>query len=159
MVSFGREHGQPMRLLEAVLAINADQPARMLSLLRRNTESLEGLKVTVLGLSFRPDTNDMRESPAIPIIGMLADAGCQITAYDPEAIEEARQVITTSGVSYADSLEKSVVNADAVLLVTRWDEFQRLSEVLRQHGRDPVVIDGRRSLDKSAFGRYDGIGL
>ena len=116
LVSMGDNAGMPMRMLEAVLAINSERAVRMVDLLKQHMPDLNDRKVAVLGLSFRPDTNDMRESPAIPIIQNLDSAGAKIVAYDPKAISEARQVITTSGIGYADNLEDCINGVDAILL-------------------------------------------
>ena len=153
----GAAHGMPMPLLDAVIDTNLRQPERMLAKLRAHCRDLAGLPVTVLGLAFKEDTDDMRESPAIPIIKMLVEAGARVTAYDPIASNAARPLLPAA-VSYAASLEQAVASAAAILLVTRWEEFQRLPALLRHHTRAPWVIDGRRVLAHEALERYDGIG-
>ena len=114
--------------------------------------------MTVLGLAFRPDTDDMRESPAIPIVRRLLKEGAIVAAYDPAAAAEARQLFGDS-VSVASTLEQALEGADAVVLVTRWKEFGRVPELLARNGRPPVLVDGRRMLDKDKVARYEGIGL
>ena len=99
----------------------------------------------------------MRESPAIPIVNSLVERGVRVTAYDPIAVAAARSLLS-SRVEYAASLEQAVEGKDAVMLITRWDEFQRLPELLQHRSPVPVVIDGRRVLPRDAFERYDGIG-
>ena len=153
----GAAHGMPMPLLDAVIDTNLRQPERMLAKLRAHCRDLAGLPVTVLGLAFKEDTDDMRESPAIPIVKMLVDAGARVTAYDPIASNAARPLLPAA-VSYATSLEQAVASAAAILLVTRWEEFQRLPELLKHRMPAPWVIDGRRVLAHDAFERYDGIG-
>ena len=142
---------------DAVIDTNLRQPERMLAKLRAHCRDLAGLPVTVLGLAFKEDTDDMRESPAIPIVKMLVDAGARVTAYDPIASNAARPLLPAA-VSYATSLEQAVASAAAILLVTRWEEFQRLPELLKHRMPAPWVIDGRRVLAHDAFERYDGIG-
>ncbi len=154
----GREAGAAMRLLPAVLDINRSQPRRMLELLGRHFPQLDGVRVTVLGLAFKPDTDDVRESPALPIVRLLLDAGAVVTAYDPIAAGAAARELPADRVRFAASLEQAVAGAQAVLLVTRWDEFQALHEMIGAMPAPPVVVDGRRVLDKTRFTRYEGIG-
>jgi UDPglucose 6-dehydrogenase len=158
LAAHGRTAGVSMDLLEAVLAVNARQPSQIFQLLGRHFSSLEDKKIAVLGLSFRPDTNDMRESPAIPIVRRLQAEGARVTAYDPAAADEARRLFGPE-LHVASSAAEAMAGADAVLLVTRWSEFQNVPEILRNAGANPVLIDGRRMLDKSSVERYEGIGL
>ena len=159
IIARGRRAGVPMPLLDAVIGINERQPRQILTLLHRHYPSLQGVRVAVLGLAFRPDTNDMRESPAIPIIHDLLAQGAELTAYDPAANAEARRLFGNGRLRVCDDLPEAVRDVDAVVLVTRWDEFRRLPELLRRGERQPVVIDGRRMLDKASVPRYEGIGL
>lgn len=158
LVAYGRDRGLPMDLLHSTLAVNKRQPAEVFRLLAKHFPSLTGRHVSVLGLSFRPDTNDMRESPAIPIIRRLLDERAVVSAYDPAAIEEARRVLGDS-VRFCDSLDAALEGAEAVVLVTRWKEFERVPELLAHRVPVPVVVDGRRMLDKATVERYEGIGL
>jgi UDPglucose 6-dehydrogenase/GDP-mannose 6-dehydrogenase len=153
----GGAHGAPMPLLDAVIATNLSQPQRMLALLRRHFAELRGLRVAVLGLAFKEDTDDMRESPAIPIVRQLIEQGAHVTAYDPIAADAARKVLP-DGVRYAQSLEQALQQVDAALLITRWDEFQRVPELLKGRADAPVVIDGRRVIEPASVARYEGIG-
>ena len=153
----GVAHGAPMPLLDAVIATNLEQPARMVAKLGAHFPSLAGVRVAALGLAFKEDTDDMRESPAIPIVKMLVERGVLVTAYDPIATAAARPLLPAA-VEYASSLEQALNAVDAVMLITRWDEFQRLPELLKGRAPPPVVIDGRRVLPRDAFDRYDGIG-
>jgi UDPglucose 6-dehydrogenase/GDP-mannose 6-dehydrogenase len=153
----GLAHGQPMPLLDAVIATNLAQPARMLALLQRHFSDLKGLHVAVLGLAFKEDTDDMRESPAIPIVRQLLERGAQVTAYDPIATEAARRVLPV-GVRYASSLEQALQDVDAAMLITRWDEFQRVPALLKDRADAPLLIDGRRVLAPNAVARYEGVG-
>jgi UDPglucose 6-dehydrogenase len=153
----GVAHGQAMPLLDAVIATNLAQPARMLALLQRHFSNLSGLRVAVLGLAFKEDTDDMRESPAIPIVRQLVEQGALVTAYDPIAADAARKVLP-DGVRYAASLEQALQGADAAMLVTRWDEFQRVPALLKGRADAPVLIDGRRVLAPATVPRYEGVG-
>jgi UDPglucose 6-dehydrogenase/GDP-mannose 6-dehydrogenase len=156
IVAQGRGHGLGMPLLNGVLEINREQPARVLDLVRRHYPSLQGVPVAVLGIAFKPDTDDVRESPAFPVLRQLLAAGARVTAYDPVARLPAGGEFTH--VSVASSLEEAVRSAEVVILITRWKEFAELGPMLQRLGRSPVVVDGRRMLDPAAFARFEGIG-
>jgi UDPglucose 6-dehydrogenase len=153
----GAGHGAPMPLLDAVIATNQAQPARMLSLLRRHFTSLSGLRIALLGLAFKEDTDDMRESPAIPLARLLIEQGARVIGYDPIARDTARDALP-SGVELAPTLEAALADVDAAMLLTRWDGFRRVPELLRPNGKVPVLVDGRRLLDPASTLRYEGIG-
>ncbi|HEU4928513.1 MAG TPA: nucleotide sugar dehydrogenase, partial [Candidatus Krumholzibacteria bacterium] len=159
LVAHGGAKGIDMRLLKSVLDINRERPERVMESLRGHLDSLAGVAVTVLGLAFKPDTDDVRESPAFPIIDRLLKEGARVTAYDPVATEPARRALDGKPVRYADSLEQALNGADVVVLVTRWREFAAVPELLRSSGSRALLYDGRRMLDKVSYERYDGIGL
>jgi UDPglucose 6-dehydrogenase/GDP-mannose 6-dehydrogenase len=159
LVAHARSAGVSMPLMEAVVRTNDEQPAQMLQLLRKRFDSLEGVRVAVLGLAFKPGTDDMRESPAIPIIRGLRSEGALVSAYDPEALETARSYFDDDGVRLCAGLEEALDGADSVFLVTRWPEFDRVPGLLADRASAPVVVDGRRMLAKDSVPRYEGIGL
>jgi UDPglucose 6-dehydrogenase/GDP-mannose 6-dehydrogenase len=159
LIAHGKRHGQAMQLLDAVVEINRRQPGRILAMLDRHCSPLRGKTIAVLGLAFKPGTDDMRESPAIPVVRGIIEGGATVRAYDPVARAEAQKIFGADGIQYFDGLETTIDQADAVVIMTRWKEFEVLPQLLRQNGRQPVVIDGRRMLDKHLFSRYDGIGL
>jgi UDPglucose 6-dehydrogenase/GDP-mannose 6-dehydrogenase len=154
----GAAHGAPMPLLDAVIQTNQAQPARMIALLEKHFPSLRGVRVALLGLAFKEDTDDMRESPAIPIARMLVERGAHVVAYDPIAAGAARAVLP-AGIRYAETLDQAVSDIDAALLVTRWAEFNRLSGLLAKQARPALLIDGRRVIEPRSVPNYDGIGL
>jgi UDPglucose 6-dehydrogenase len=153
----GASRGAPMPLLDAVIATNREQPERMIGLLERHFRSLADVRVSVLGLAFKEDTDDMRESPAIPIVRLLLERGARVVGHDPVAEASARAVLPPQ-VSFAPTLEAAVDGADAVLLVTRWAAFARLPALLNAQARPPLLVDGRRMIDRAAYARYEGIG-
>ena len=157
LAAHGEAAGVPMRMMRAVLDINATQHQRMIELARKHLPSLGGRHITVLGIAFRPDTNDTRESPAIPIVTSLLAEGAHVTVYDPAAAAEATKLFGTT-VKVAATLDSAIAEAEAILIVTRWSEFKELPERLAALGRNPVVIDGRRMLSPSAVQHYEGIG-
>jgi UDPglucose 6-dehydrogenase/GDP-mannose 6-dehydrogenase len=159
LISHGQRAGQSMSLLEAVICVNDHQPHQLSALLRRHFPSLKSIRVAILGLAFRPGTDDMRESPALPIINELLAAGVEIKAYDPAANQHAAKMIRHHHFVLADDLVEVLTNVDAVVLVTRWEEFSRVPRLLAGLRPQPVFIDGRRMLDKRSVALYDGIGL
>ena len=160
LIVHGENAGNPMPLLNAVIAINRGQYRKVLDLLKKHFPSLRSKRISVLGLSFRPDTSDMRESPAIPIINELLAEGAAVKAYDPVANAEGMRVFgADTKIQFCGSLEEAVRDVDAAILVTRWEEFRRIPELLRGMARPPVFVDGRRMLEKTLFPNYEGIGL
>jgi UDPglucose 6-dehydrogenase/GDP-mannose 6-dehydrogenase len=159
LIAHGEAAGEDMNILKSVVGINKTQPLLLIDLLRKHLDSLKGRKVTVLGLAFKPGTDDMRESPSIPIVKALAEAGAVITAYDPIAAEEAQKLFEDIPMAYADTVVEAVKGADAVVLVTRWEEFEDLPVIINGMDVAPLLIDGRRMIDKDAVPRYEGIGL
>lgn len=152
----GGDLGLAMPLLRSVLDINRTQPGELMRLVQKHFPDLRGRKVAVLGLAFKPDTDDVRESPAFPVLRMLREAGAKLTAYDPVARPAGHDAM--QGVTLADSLAEAVADAEIVVLVTRWAEFNQLARVLKAAGRSPLVVDGRRVLEPAAFTAYEGIG-
>ena len=158
LAAHGEELGREMKVLRAVLDVNAARPQEVLGLLRRHHPSLRGVRVTVLGLAFKPDTDDVRESPAIPVVEFLLEEGAEVTVHDPVASAAASR-LWPQRVRASDDLGSAVGDADAVVLITRWDEYRRLAEILDVMDTPPVVVDGRRMLEPTDFERYEGIGL
>jgi UDPglucose 6-dehydrogenase/GDP-mannose 6-dehydrogenase len=159
LIAHGEKFGRPLSLLDAVIQVNKQQPQQVLSLLNRRFPSLQGMRIAILGLAFKPGTDDMRESPAIPIVRELLAQKVGIKAYDPVANHEARKLFGNHQIVYCDDLAQTLEDVQAVLLLTRWDEFERIPELLARLNPQPVVIDGRRMLDKHSVTRYEGIGL
>jgi len=153
----GREVGSPLLLLEAVARVNDQQPARLTELLRRRLGTLHGRRVTVLGLAFKPDTDDVRSSPAFPVLRSLREAGAEISAHDPVVGPEVLDGL--SGVTYVQDLAAAVEQAEALVIVTRWEHYRRIPELVSHLDPPPLVVDGRRMLDKAAVPSYAGIGL
>lgn len=159
LIAHGRKLGGGMELLDAVVNVNLAQPQRMLGLLKKHYPDLDGLRIAVLGIAFKPGTDDIRESPALPILeGLLAEKA-QVIAFDPVARDEAEKVFGDGRIEFADSVAEAVMDAHAVLLLTRWPEFSQLPEVLANLDRQPLLIDGRRMISRTSVERYEGIGV
>jgi UDPglucose 6-dehydrogenase len=135
--------GYDFAVLRAVVDVNRDRSAHFVRMLARAVGPLENRVIAVLGLAFKPNTDDMREAKSIEIINLLLEAGATVRAYDPVSMDNARKVLPTL-VEYADSPYAAAKGADAVALVTEWNEFKFLDlERLRSVMRKPVICDGR----------------
>lgn len=159
LVAHGQKNGRSMQLLNAVIQINKKQPEKIISLLNKHFPELDGVDVAVLGLAFKPGTDDMRESPAIPVVNYLLKQGAQVKAYDQVAKHEAFNIFGNGQICYCDDLEETLAGVDAVVLLTGWQEFEKLPALLAEKETQPVVVDGRRMIDKNSVARYEGIGL
>ena len=153
----GRSLGITMPMLDSVLEINRTQPAQLLKLIGEHFPSLTGVAVTVLGLAFKPGTDDLRESPAFPILRALRRAGARLTAFDPVATATGHPDL--DGVTIAKNLEDALRDVQVVVHVTRWPEFEDCGAILRRLGRgDVLMVDGRRNLRPADFAHYEGVG-
>jgi UDPglucose 6-dehydrogenase len=152
IIAAARAAGYEPELLQAAVNVNDRQPERLLALLDRHVDA-DGARVAVLGLSFKPGTDDVRNSRAVPVVEGLVERGADVVAYDPVATENARELLPP--IDYADSAAAALDGADAVLVTTDWDEFDALdvSGMARS-----VVIDGRRiDIDREACAVYEGL--
>src|ERR1700757_56724 len=141
--SVARECGYEFRLLDEVMRINEDQRHRFLRKVRNALWTLRGKRLGVLGLAFKGGTDDIRESPAILLIQSLVEEGCTVTAYDPAAMERAREILPGS-MQFARDAYEAATGADALLALTEWEEFSALDlQKLRGKLRYPIVLDGR----------------
>ena len=135
-------------LLESVLKVNKDQPLKMIEILKNKTGNLENKKIGVLGLAFKPNTDDIRESPAITIIKRLIKEKSVIYVFDPKAMKNMKEIFPD--INYEDRAQKVIDNSEAILIVTEWQEFKNLDY------KEKIVIDGRKVLEKKDI-NYEGI--
>jgi UDPglucose 6-dehydrogenase len=147
--SVAEQMGVDFSLLSEVEKINAAQKKRFLSKVRSALWTLRGKRLAVLGLAFKGETDDIRESPAVDMVEMLLAEGCVIVAYDPAAMKRTQEVLPASAqMKYAESAEDAARDADALLILTDWTEFGKLDlNMLRGAMRYPIVIDGRNLYD------------
>ncbi len=144
LVETAKENGMEMRVVTAVEAVNEKQKHLLADMvIQRFGKDLSGLKFCVWGLAFKPETDDMREAPSLAVVDRILEAGGEVVAYDPEAMNEARKVLKDR-IVYAKRAMDAVREADALLLVTEWNEFRspNLEEIKRLMKR-PVIFDGR----------------
>ncbi len=144
LISTASDHGYPMRILQAVEDVNEEQKTLLFRKLSAHFGGdLRGRKVAMWGLAFKPETDDMREAPSLVLIDRLLDAGCQITAYDPVAIPEARRRIGDR-IAYAKNIYETVEGADVLMVVTEWKEFRLPAWArIRSLMKTPLILDGR----------------
>ncbi len=152
--AWAKSKGYTSRLLEAVLAINDDQAIHIVDIAEELVGKLAGKKVTLLGLSFKPGTDDMREAPSIRVVNELIKRGItDITGYDPKAKETAKEVFGDK-IKYADSIEEALKDSECAFLITEWDEFKKLTpDDFKKNMKTPNLIDGRRIYDYDLFNK------
>jgi UDPglucose 6-dehydrogenase len=147
------EFGRPLRILESVEAVNDTQKLRLVEkIVARLGDNLAGRTFALWGLAFKPNTDDMREAPALEIVAALAARGAKIVAYDPVAMTEARRVFGDAPhVTFAASPMAALAGADALVVVTEWKEFRSPDfDAIRKMLREPLVFDGRNLYDPPA---------
>jgi UDPglucose 6-dehydrogenase len=164
LVATGREYGLAMRIVQAARDVNYGQRDRVILKLRSSLKILKGRTVGILGLAFKPHTDDLRDSPALDIARRLIKSGVKVRAHDPVALENAKREPANSGIEFCDSVEDVVADADALVLATEWPEYGALPwEALGPQMRSKIVVDGRNFLDRRSLEthgfRYLGMGV
>ena len=150
LVALGRSVNYDVRIVEAALRVNQSQKNSIIDRIRRLLPRLDGKTIAILGLAFKPETDDIREAPSIKIIGDLLKAGARIRAYDPAAMESARRLLTD--VQYCEDEYDAARGSDALVVVTEWNQFRRLDmDRLKQLMREPNIIDLRNLYEPEAM--------
>jgi UDPglucose 6-dehydrogenase len=162
LIKTGQDYATPLRIVETVAAVN---DARKRAMARKVAAalggSLRGKTVAVLGLTFKPNTDDMREAPSIPLITALQDLGAKVRAYDPAGMANAKKEF--SNVVFADSAYVCADGADALVIVTEWEQFRALDlDRLKQAMKQAVLVDlrnvyRREEVERHGFA-YDSVG-
>lgn len=149
LINTADDCGYSLRVLKAVEQVNESQKRVVFNKLKKHFEGdLSGRKIAVWGLSFKPQTDDMREAPSLVIIDSLLKNDCQVVVYDPVAMEEAKKSLGDR-VTYAKDIYDTAIDADAVLLLTEWKQFRMLNwDVIKKLMKGSLVIDGRNIYDK-----------
>ena len=165
LIKTGNEHGVPMGVLQAVELVNESQKTILFRKLQKyiSLDQLKGATVSLWGLSFKPNTDDMREAPSVVLANALLAAGCKVKVYDPIAMEEAHKQLGDT-VYYASDIYDAVNDAEALFLVTEWKEFRAPNwSVVRKAMAGNIIIDGRNIYDgnelREAGFVYEGIGV
>jgi len=154
LIATAGEYGLHMPIVEAAKKINSRQRDRVVEKLLNELKILKGRTVGLLGLAFKPNTDDLREAPAIEIAQKLIDRGVRVKAHDPIAMDKFQQAHGTMGVQLCENAEQVVEECDAVVLVTEWSDYRDLDwDVLAKRMRSPLILDGRHTLDKEKLVR------
>lgn len=162
LVQIAKQHGYELSLINAVVEVNKKQRVRMVEKIRQAMGSLQNKTLAVLGLAFKPNTDDIRESPAIEIIEALLGMGVRIRAFDPAAMSEARKILGDR-ITYCDDAYDTAVGADGIVLMTEWNQFRNLDlGRLQKTMSQPIFVDLRNVYDgqrvREAGFRYTGVG-
>ncbi len=163
LIRTSKENGYPLRILQAVEDVNNDQKKLLIKkIMKHFNEKIKGMTFAIWGLSFKPNTDDMREAPSLVLIEELTKAGAHIKAYDPVAMHEAKRRIGDD-IEYATEMYDAVIDADALILITEWSEFRILNyNILAKLLKNKVIFDGRNIYDKEEMSEngftYYGIG-
>lgn len=162
LVKTGQDHDAPLRIVEAVLTVNDNRKRAMARKVSAALGgNLRGKTVGVLGLTFKPNTDDMREAPSIPLITALQDLGATVQAYDPVGMEQARHELPD--ITYCDDAYACATGADALVIVTEWEQFRALDLMqLKEKMKQPVIVDLRNiyrpeEMEKAGF-TYESVG-
>jgi len=161
VAQIARDQGQRFRIIEAVLEVNEATQKRMTEKIERALGGVAGKTVAVLGLSFKPNTDDIRDSPALPIVQGLLDGGATVRAFDPEAMDGCRPLFPTA--TFCDNAYEAAEGADALVIATEWNQFRKLElDRLHQLLSQPLVIDLRNLYEPEKMAaagfRYVSIG-
>ena len=152
LIAFGKNQNVDLPLVRATAEINEKQPLRAIILAEKLMGNLSGKRVAVLGLAFKPDTNDMREAVSIRIIQELLLRRADVIVYDPKALQAAREMFARS-ITYAESPAHCIHGSDLCVLVTEWQTFLDLKpKDFKKLMRRPAIVDGRRLFDHTQFG-------
>jgi len=162
LISLSKGLGYNPLLLNAVEDVNQAQPYEAVKLAKGLLGTLQGKRIAILGLAFKPNTDDMREAVSIKIINALLEDRAEIVSYDPAAMDNAKKIFGDR-IKYASSAIECISGADCCIIVTEWEEFKHLKPTdFIQHMRTPTVVDGRRIYNPKDYGRklkFAAIGL
>lgn len=155
LIRIAQEHGVSSRIVESVVEVNASQKARMVSKIRAALGGSESDKtIAILGLTFKPETDDMRDSPSLAILPALADKGAVIKAHDPEGVKEAKNILPDS-IQYMDDIEDAIKDADAIVLLTEWNQYRGLDlDKVKSMMKGNVFVDLRNVYEKDLMEQH-----
>ncbi len=155
LIRMAQEHGVSSRIVEAVVEVNASQKARMVAKIREALGGSEADKtIAVLGLTFKPETDDMRDAPALAILPALADKGAIIKAHDPQGMAEAKTLLPDS-IQFSDNIESAVTGADAVVLLTEWNQYRGLDLArIKALMKDNIFVDLRNVYERDLMRKH-----
>jgi UDPglucose 6-dehydrogenase len=154
-IAISEQLGRPFTLLKEVQRINEDQKARFLKTIRETLWVLREKRIAVWGLTFKPDTDDVRSSVAIEVVEQLLREGALVVAYDPKGMQKARSIKAIGDAEFASSALEAVTDAEALIIATDWNEFANVDlAVLKDKMRTPIVFDGRNLLNPETMRQF-----
>jgi len=154
-ITISEQLGKPFTLLKEVQRINEGQKARFLKTIRETLWVLREKRIAVWGLTFKPDTDDLRSSVAIEVVEQLLREGAHVVAYDPKGMQKARSIKAIADAEFASSALEAVTDAEALIIATDWNEFANVDlAVLKDKMRTPIVFDGRNLLDPETMRQF-----
>jgi len=154
-IAISEQLGRPFTLLKEVQRINEGQKARFLKTIRDTLWVLREKRIAVWGLTFKPDTDDLRSSVAIEVLEQLLREGAHVVAYDPKGMQKARSIKAIADAEFASSALEAVTDAEALIIATDWNEFANVDlAVLKEKMRTPIVFDGRNLLDPETMRQF-----
>jgi nucleotide sugar dehydrogenase len=160
LLDLGESNGMPMAVTRSILDVNARQPEATVQATLADLPDLRDRTVVVLGLAFKPDTDDVRETPAVGVVSALLESGARVVAHDPIARANFERLLPSADVEYVDDWRAAVADASVVFVVTPWREYR--DDLAAQLAPGAIVVDPRRALDASALGgvaEYRSIGF
>ena len=154
-IAISEQLGRPFTLLKEVQRINEGQKARFLKTIRETLWVLREKRIAVWGLTFKPDTDDLRSSVAIEVVEQLLREGAHVVAYDPKGMQKARSIKAIADAEFASSALEAVTDAEALIIATDWNEFANVDlAVLKEKMRTPIVFDGRNLLNPETMRQF-----
>jgi len=154
-IAISEQLGRPFTLLKEVQRINEGQKARFLKTIRETLWVLREKRIAVWGLTFKPDTDDLRSSVAIEVVEQLLREGAHVVAYDPKGMQKARSIKAIADAEFASSALEAVTDAEALIIATDWNEFANVDlAVLKEKMRTPIVFDGRNLLHPETMRQF-----
>ena len=152
LIATAREYGLTMPIVQAAREVNYRQRDRVLEKLLGELKILKGRTIGLLGLAFKPHTDDLRDAPALDIARKLIERGAKVRAHDPIALDRARREFADTNICFADSIELLTLDTDALVLVTEWPQYRELPwQKLAARMRTPLLLDGRNFLDRKTL--------
>lgn len=162
LIQISHNLGYEFKLLKSVSEINEQAYQNFLNKLKKHFKNFKNKRLAIFGLSFKPNTDDLRDAPSIPIIKYLQKKGADIIAYDPVSVNNAKKIFF--GISYAESPYNCAIDADGLLIITEWNEFRELDlQKIQKTMKNPVIFDGRNIYNKTEMEKigfkYFGVGV
>ncbi len=158
LVSFGEDQKESMELMKSVLEVNSNQPTKVINKLKKHYKTFKGKNITILGLSFKPESDDIRESPSIEIIKKLLKLGAKIKAHDPMANKNTMKLFKKNDLKFFNNLKDAIDGSEIILVLTAWKQFKSLNKIIDKNKTTPLIVDGRNFLDVKKYKNIEVLG-